>query len=266
MTRFRVCNELWGFEWGGKPCVNGTDLIFAISMARLGTEFLHHGRVVQRKNTDFTRQRSGYHNSPRLPTTLVINFIHTHITGMNEIDIDILRQLIRLDPETGDLYWLHRDEKFFADGKQSAAHNASVWNTRRAGKLIGPTKNKQGYQVVKIFRKTYQQHRVMFALYHDRWPSNGLQLDHIDGDKINNHPDNLREVTNMVNQQNTKMHSHNTSGVNGVNWMKLKNKWRAEIRIDGKSHYLGVFDTIEEAAEARRLANIKYGFTARHGT
>lgn len=51
-----------------------------------------------------------------------------------------------------------------------------------------------------------------------------------------------------------KKGSNNTSGVKGVGYDKVNGKWRAYIRLAGKLHHLGRFDTLEEAAQARRQA------------
>lgn len=50
----------------------------------------------------------------------------------------------------------------------------------------------------------------------------------------------------------------NKTGVKGVSYMKNKGKYRACIQFKGKSIHLGVFDTIEEAAEARKKGEEKY--------
>lgn len=62
------------------------------------------------------------------------------------------------------------------------------------------------------------------------------------------------------------MNSRNTSGVNGVSWNKAARKWEANIKINNRSKRLGCFDTVEEAAAARRAADLRYGFTDRHGS
>lgn len=51
-----------------------------------------------------------------------------------------------------------------------------------------------------------------------------------------------------------KLSKNNTSGVNGVSFCKEKGKWRAQIMFKGKTHHLGYYDTIKEAAEIRKIA------------
>ena len=55
---------------------------------------------------------------------------------------------------------------------------------------------------------TPQAHTLIFALVHRRWPRDGMVIDHIDGDPRNNHPANLREVTNRENNVHVKMESN----------------------------------------------------------
>ena len=75
-------------------------------------------------------------------------------------------------------------------------------------------------------------------------------VDHIDGDKENNKIENLRGCTRCENSQNTRIRSHNTSGVKGVYRNKIKNKWVAGIRANRKYIYLGSFNQLEDAEAA----------------
>ena len=61
------------------------------------------------------------------------------------------------------------------------------------------------------------------------------------------------------------MRKANTSGVTGVCFSKKGNKWFARIRLDGKSKHLGSFADKQDAIEARKDAEIKYGFHPNHG-
>lgn len=53
------------------------------------------------------------------------------------------------------------------------------------------------------------------------------------------------------------LQKNNKSGVRGVFWNKRRGKWTAAIKFKGKLHQLGCFETLEEAAEARRLAEVE---------
>jgi hypothetical protein len=92
-----------------------------------------------------------------------------------------------------------------------------------------------------------------------------LDIDHIDGNGINNKWNNLREVTRSQNCRNIKLASNNTSGFIGVRWNEENKKWRALIGIDRKSKHLGYFDNLEEAIMARKNAERMFGFHPNHG-
>ena len=102
-------------------------------------------------------------------------------------------------------------------------------------------------------------------MHYEKRPDLSLDIDHINGVKTDNRINNLRLVTRSINLQNASMRCHNTSGFNGVSWHKSTKKWRAQIRVDGKSIHLGVFSNKKDAIAARIKANIKYGFSERHG-
>jgi hypothetical protein len=112
--------------------------------------------------------------------------------------------------------------------------------------------------------KKYLLHRILVALREGR-EINGLQVDHIDGNGLNNRSDNLRLVTQQENLKNQKLRSDNDSGYQGVGWHKPRQKWRAYITVDGKLEHLGLFDKLEDAIAARQQAEIKYGFHKNHG-
>jgi hypothetical protein len=82
-------------------------------------------------------------------------------------------------------------------------------------------------------------------------PTEGMEVDHIDGDPLNNQRDNLRIVTHRENCMNRGKRSNGTtSKYIGVSWNKEKERFRALITVDGKSHYVGSYHTPEEAALA----------------
>lgn len=84
----------------------------------------------------------------------------------------------------------------------------------------------------------------------------GMQVDHINGDKIDNRKCNLRIVTNSQNSQNRGARSDNTSGYKGVR--SQRGKWRAEIKVNYQTINLGCYSTKEQAARAYDEAARKY--------
>jgi hypothetical protein len=76
----------------------------------------------------------------------------------------------------------------------------------------------------------------------------GLEVDHIDGNGLNNRRSNLRVVTRAQNAWNRRKASYNKSGFKGVTLDKPTGKWRAQITLNRKQRFLGHYDTIAEAA------------------
>jgi hypothetical protein len=108
--------------------------------------------------------------------------------------------------------------------------------------------NSDGYSQVRVNDRIEKYHRVVkcLALKQDLPP--GIEVDHEDGNRTNNSPDNLRLVTTRENQHNT--HKHRAGKKVGVYFHKAGGKWVAQIQINGKHYYLGLYDTELEAHEA----------------
>ena len=104
------------------------------------------------------------------------------------------------------------------------------------------------YRMVKLDKKKQRIHRLVGIAFIPN-PNNKQVVDHIDNNPLNNNVNNLRWATIQENQFNKKKFKNNTSGYRGV---RLEhNKWRAQIRIDGKNKHLGNYDSIEDAIIAR---------------
>lgn len=88
-------------------------------------------------------------------------------------------------------------------------------------------------------------------------PSEGLVVDHIDGDGLNNSRANLRVCSQAENMRNSRLRAHNKSGYRGVCWDVSRNRWRAYINSERRSHYLGMFSCPIEAAIARDVAALE---------
>lgn len=110
----------------------------------------------------------------------------------------------------------------------------------------GPTRNRR-----------YRSHMHRVILDVDDCKKH-LFVDHINGNGLDNRRSNLRLVTHSQNHMNERRRSDNASGHKGVSRAStISERWQANITANGKTHYLGIFPTIQEAIEARREAGQK---------
>lgn len=78
----------------------------------------------------------------------------------------------------------------------------------------------------------------------------GMDVDHIDGDGLNNKRDNLRIATRSQNMANVSIGPRSKSGFKGVSWHAGAGRWRATTISNGRQVHLGYFDNVEDAARA----------------
>ena len=98
---------------------------------------------------------------------------------------------------------------------------------------------------------TVLMHRMIM-----RYPS-GLQVDHIDGDGLNNRKSNLRVATHTQNMWNRGPQRNSVTGFRGVCWSHREGKWRARISVNNCKIDIGFFDTPEAAHAAYVRASEK---------
>ena len=166
---------------------------------------------------------------------------------MLELKYEEVAKLFTYDRETGVLYWKERTRY-----------------TIRRKYIAGGSQGKAGYRQVRIKGKAYKEHRIIMILCFGHIPDNA-EIDHINHMRDDNRLVNLRFVTESENRRNQSVHSNNTTGVTGVYFIKSQNKFMAQIQVNRQLHYLGLHDTLEEAAAARAEANLKFNFHANHG-
>lgn len=156
-------------------------------------------------------------------------------------------ELFRYDYETGVLYWRWRV-------------NSRVPKTLEAG-----AQNKSsGYLSVRVHGRLYQVHRVVMLMCYGFY-GEGLEVDHINHVRNDNRLFDLRFVTRSENSKNQSLSGKSTTGVTGVSFLKARKKYIAQIGVNRKLIYLGMFETLEEAAAARAEANLKFKFNDNHG-
>lgn len=106
-----------------------------------------------------------------------------------------------------------------------------------------------GYRRGIFMGRSRSEHRLVWLLTHGSEPAG--EIDHINGDRSDNRPENLRAATRAENCQNRGVRCDSISGVTGVHQRKESGKWRACVTRNGKTVRLGGFDTKEQAIAAR---------------
>jgi hypothetical protein len=148
-----------------------------------------------------------------------------------------VKERIDYDAETGRLIWI-----------KSPSARAPVGS--EAGTPSGC-----GYRQVKFNGIAYKAHRLIWLMQTGEWPEH--EIDHINGDRADNRWSNLRAATTAQNKQNLAKRTDNSTGATGVHWDKRINRWFGQIHANGKQHYLGSFDSKEEAAAAYAAAKAR---------
>lgn len=123
---------------------------------------------------------------------------------------------------------------------------AFSWKAKPGGRI--GTKNRDGYLRIYVGGRHVMAHRLAWYMVYGELP--GGQIDHIDGNKLNNAVSNLRVVTSKANKQNRRVRqSNNKSGFLGV--FRERGRWSASIGLGGKRcKRLGSFDSPEQAHQA----------------
>ncbi len=142
---------------------------------------------------------------------------------------EYLRKIFEYDSFSGDVIW-----------KVNPSKKTNI------GKKVG-TKNDSGYLVVTINYKRYRLHRLIWIYVYGSI-QNTMDIDHINGIRLDNRLENLRLATRSQNNANIgRRKSICTSKYKGVCFDKSKNKWKAQIDNLGTHYNIGRFDTEEDA-------------------
>ncbi len=124
----------------------------------------------------------------------------------------------------------------------------------------------------------HKKHRTWYAVRNSHGPTTeslhraalqaprAMHVDHIDGNGLNNQRSNLRLCTRSQNAHNAALRPDNTSGHKGVYFIKRRQKWAARVMFQGKDHWLGAYNSREEAAEVVREERVRlHGAFTCHG-
>lgn len=160
-------------------------------------------------------------------------------TKGRDLNYNFLTSILSYNPDDGVFKW-----------KKSIGQRVKV------GETAGWIDKSTGYVSIKINNVNYKAHVLAWFYIHKKMPK---YVDHINHVKSDNRLINLRDVSHEENHKNKSLSSNNTSGVCGVYFRKTDNKWTAQIKVNGKSKYLGIYTNKEDAISARIEANKKYG-------
>jgi hypothetical protein len=150
-----------------------------------------------------------------------------------QIDVEELKKVFRI--RNGNLERLNYN---YPNGKWTVVKNRKNQN--------------DGYCQVWLNRGTVMYHNIIWVLSTGEDIPQGLEIDHINGDRIDNRIENLRVVSHRQNNQNKGI--HRKGHLVGAGFYKRYGKYRARIRINSKLIFLGYFKTEQEAHEAYKIA------------
>ena len=111
-----------------------------------------------------------------------------------------------------------------------------------------------GYQRINVGKHRYFAHRLAFLWMTGRWPE--AQIDHKNGNRLDNRWCNLREATAQENRRNERKRGSNP--YKGITFYKPTGRWKASIKVNRREKSLGYFTTPIEAHTAYARAARKY--------
>ena len=155
------------------------------------------------------------------------------------IDHARLVELLDYDRDTGTFTW-------------KVARSNGVRPGSKTGRV-----DSRGYLQVCVGGRRYLAHRLAWFYTHKAWPE--AEIDHINGDRLDNSASNLRAVSRLENARNKRLYAGSRSGVSGVR--REKAAWVAYV----SNKYIGTFTDIDAAIAARMGAQLASGYHANHG-
>lgn len=185
--------------------------------------------------TGFRRWLCDLRNTPKDAYFIGIQFL-----GCCMLTQDRLKQVLSYDPHTGVFTRI-----------------AKVSRKTILGSVAGYVDKSHGYVSMSVDGKEYYAHRLAWLYMTGTWPTH--TVDHRDRDRANNRFSNLRAATRTQNNQNMSVHDGREmySAHKGVTWHKAGKRWMAQINANGKHHYLGLFASELDAANAYEKASVR---------
>jgi hypothetical protein len=163
---------------------------------------------------------------------------------------------------------MEEEFRIIKDYENYSVSNYGNVRNNTTGKILKRSINSNGYYGVKLCKDgkaiNFKIHRLIANAFIPN-PDDKPCVDHIDNNKVNNNLVNLRWCSISENNFNMSLSSKNKSGFKGVRFDKMANRWISEIGFFGKTIFIGYFNNIEDAIQARKLkANELFGSFTNH--
>jgi hypothetical protein len=153
----------------------------------------------------------------------------------------------------GKLFWKWRPLHHFNEDRYR-----KIFNKKYVGSEAGVTKDhgKSGYRhIINIDYISYKRYRIIFVMFNGNFSE---EIDHINGDPLDDRIENLRESTRGQNSMNSSLQERRIGEFKGVSLIKKNNKYKARLKLYGKEIHIGCFHSKEDAHKAYCEAARKY--------
>lgn len=178
---------------------------------------------------------------------------------MNKLTKEELDEVLEFDETISRFRWKPRPGK---------TRGVKIFNTRYAGELAGTLNNRGSgllHRVIHINGMNFFEHRLVWLYHYEELPK--TDLDHINGDGLDNRIENLRPATSSENRRNMARNKNNSSGHVGVVWHKRDGRYMVQASKGGKCLFGGYFakEDLHLAAAKAQEMRASLGFSPTHG-
>jgi hypothetical protein len=171
-----------------------------------------------------------------------------------ELTRERLLELLEFDETISRFRWKERPD-------------SAWWTARYAGELAGCERQlgQVTYRKITLDSTPYLEHRLVWLYYYGHFPTKNI--DHKDGDGLNNTKENLRLAPGNFNHKSMAKADNNTSGHTNVYWNKWAKKWEVKVRNNGTTHSGGYFkeEDLQLAIAKAKEMREAFGFSPTHG-
>ena len=164
-----------------------------------------------------------------------------------------IRAFLTYDSDNGKLIWIRRFPGMQFRDRTVGFKSANIFNAKHAGRDASSVAS-TGYPMTSILNYPFTAHRIAWLLFYGTWPEH--EIDHLNGNRTDFRVFNLRDVPRQRNVDNSRRISSWANTNTGVR-QKRGGRWSARIMYKYQEIFIGVFDTRDEAVQARRAKEIE---------